>query len=562
MSGDTPSLGNFDPKHAVQLFATTKSYPIWESPVVSLPKGRVVQYRYAVFSGGEFSTWERVAYPRSLRADDLADSAAAVSTAFASGLRKNKSGGGSNSGVGTSNSREGLESGDLEDSAQEAATTTSTDVLHVTPKDPPPPEATTAATPDLPPSSAAVGSGSPENIQSRFGDWTNEVSCHSGFPSKLSSANDYLFHQTIRSSAYLSLLLLSSLVHLFHRLSFHSFLAPRFLPLKKWFKSGPSFSKALGVHDGLIVASIFLPVLARREGGDPQGKWTVEWDREALLSLKSQLRVTRVGTVRCADGAKVPPPGADRDALTQALHAYNCVPVYLGEPLMAAFYSGFCKQTLWPVFHNSLEIYGQVPTGKALGPQAARVFTDANAQARLAQLQHLDAATQSAGSPPMSPTKAPPPPAQPSQQQPGVPPGSPTGIQVDDGNQEPTASPPLPVALDFDAAITASLADAAAGVRGGSSMSSRKHPSMDGSGGSGGNRSTSRSSTPDEGAGPPSQQAAFPLLQVPPPPPPPRDGSPLYAGSGGSSAPADLGTGHWSAYMAVQRAFKAAIVEQ
>ena len=42
VSGDTPSLGNFDPKHAVQLFATTRSYPIWESPVVSVPKGRVV----------------------------------------------------------------------------------------------------------------------------------------------------------------------------------------------------------------------------------------------------------------------------------------------------------------------------------------------------------------------------------------------------------------------------------------------------------------------------------------------------------------------------------------
>ena len=182
VSGDTPSLGNFDPKHAVQLFATTKSYPIWESPVVSLPKGRVVQYKYAVFSGGEFSTWERVAYPRSLRADDLADSAAAVSTAFASGLRKNRSGGGGgvgSSGSGSSSSREGLESGDLEDSAQEAATTTSTDVLHVTPKDPPPPEATVASTPDLPTSSvvgsSGTGSDSPYNIQSRFGDWTNEV---------------------------------------------------------------------------------------------------------------------------------------------------------------------------------------------------------------------------------------------------------------------------------------------------------------------------------------------------------------------------------------------------
>jgi hypothetical protein len=156
--GDTPSLGNFDPKHAVQLFATTRSYPIWESPVVSLPKGAVVQYKYALFCGGEFSAWEKVRHPRHLRADALADSAAAVSTAFGGLGRGGDHGSGS-------------DPSDLDDlGAQDAATTTSSDVLHVTPEDPPPDSRTAAAAaPD------AQAGGAPYHAQSRFGDWTNEV---------------------------------------------------------------------------------------------------------------------------------------------------------------------------------------------------------------------------------------------------------------------------------------------------------------------------------------------------------------------------------------------------
>ena len=82
MCGDAPSLGSSDPSHGVQLFATTRSYPMWESPVVTLPKGQPVKYRYAIFSGGSFKRFEDIKYDRFLDADDLqeATAAAAVST--------------------------------------------------------------------------------------------------------------------------------------------------------------------------------------------------------------------------------------------------------------------------------------------------------------------------------------------------------------------------------------------------------------------------------------------------------------------------------------------------
>ena len=59
--------------------------------------------------------------------------------------------------------------------------------------------------------------------------------------------------------------------------------------------------KDLGLSDGVIVVSYYLPVIVTK--GDDNA-WHVEWDHEALLSLKTQLRVTRIGTVRFKGGKK------------------------------------------------------------------------------------------------------------------------------------------------------------------------------------------------------------------------------------------------------------------
>ena len=47
--------------------------------------------------------------------------------------------------------------------------------------------------------------------------------------------------------------------------------------------------------DGLIVVSAFLPVHLTRSD---HGEWSADWDYEALLSMQTHLRVTRVGTVK------------------------------------------------------------------------------------------------------------------------------------------------------------------------------------------------------------------------------------------------------------------------
>jgi hypothetical protein len=63
--------------------------------------------------------------------------------------------------------------------------------------------------------------------------------------------------------------------------------------------STPSKKTPHSVHlnstDGLVVVSAFLPVVLHRSDA---GQWTADWDYEALLSMQTHLRVTRIGVVK------------------------------------------------------------------------------------------------------------------------------------------------------------------------------------------------------------------------------------------------------------------------
>lgn len=36
----------------------------------------------------------------------------------------------------------------------------------------------------------------------------------------------------------------------------------------------------------------------------------------------------------------------------------RCIPVFLPPATHKAFYDGYCKDTLWPIFHNVIDVYG------------------------------------------------------------------------------------------------------------------------------------------------------------------------------------------------------------
>ncbi|POM72513.1 Trehalose-phosphatase, partial [Phytophthora palmivora] len=121
--------------------------------------------------------------------------------------------------------------------------------------------------------------------------------------------------------------------------------------------------------DGVIIAVHRLPVLVHRT---PEGHYHIEWEddnlicpsgllkdsyREANWDRVSSMRLTWVGTVHCAE----PIPKEDEERLAKQLEDFHCVPVFLAEPLSSTFHN-FCYGTLWPVFHNIVDVYGALPT--------------------------------------------------------------------------------------------------------------------------------------------------------------------------------------------------------
>ena len=93
----------------------------------------------------------------------------------------------------------------------------------------------------------------------------------------------------------------------------------------------------LGSTDGLVVASVFLPVHLHRS---LDGQWSADWDYEALLSMQTHLRVTRIGVVKWRGwhgnyGRHGSPeegvPENERPAVEACLRPFHCVPVWV-EP--------------------------------------------------------------------------------------------------------------------------------------------------------------------------------------------------------------------------------------
>ena len=91
----------------------------------------------------------------------------------------------------------------------------------------------------------------------------------------------------------------------------------------------------LNSTDGLVVVSAFLPVVLHRS---EQGQWSADWDYEALLSMQTHLRVTRIGVVKWRgwhgnygkDGSpSTGVPIHERPLVEECLRPFNCVPVWM-----------------------------------------------------------------------------------------------------------------------------------------------------------------------------------------------------------------------------------------
>jgi len=132
--------------------------------------------------------------------------------------------------------------------------------------------------------------------------------------------------------------------------------------------SQPQRTVNLSNSDGVVVVSVFLPVHLHRSD---EGEWSAQWNREALLSMRTHLRVTRVGTVKWRGwhgnfgntqdvNGKSPESGVpvdEREKVEKCLSAFHCVPVWCDPNRFGEMYNGFCKGVLWPTLHSVTSIY-------------------------------------------------------------------------------------------------------------------------------------------------------------------------------------------------------------
>jgi hypothetical protein len=100
----------------------------------------------------------------------------------------------------------------------------------------------------------------------------------------------------------------------------------------------------LNSTDGLVVVSAFLPVILHRSD---EGTWSADWDYEALLSMQTHLRVTRIGVVKWrgwhgnfgmsgkkhASPEEAGVPINERHLVEQCLRPFSCVPVWIDTKL-------------------------------------------------------------------------------------------------------------------------------------------------------------------------------------------------------------------------------------
>jgi trehalose 6-phosphate synthase/phosphatase len=148
----------------------------------------------------------------------------------------------------------------------------------------------------------------------------------------------------------------------------------------------------------VLLVQVQLPILLSRSAA---GAWVAAWDEEALLSPKAQIEAMKKGgsggagagagaggwlsrvQIKWIGLLPIEVPPEEEEAVRQTLEPMGCIPVFIEHTTLRAFRDGYCKGTLWPVFHNVMDVYGEIPTRWWLkGQQSDRwkAYTDANAR--------------------------------------------------------------------------------------------------------------------------------------------------------------------------------------
>jgi len=101
----------------------------------------------------------------------------------------------------------------------------------------------------------------------------------------------------------------------------------------------------------LVIVCYHLPLVVKRK--DSNNNFEVTWG-ESLISKSEEsiadyTEVCWVGTLTVPGAA---PTLEEQECLTSILKEMNCIPVFLPVDITISAYKGYCKQVMWPLFHN------------------------------------------------------------------------------------------------------------------------------------------------------------------------------------------------------------------
>lgn len=111
----------------------------------------------------------------------------------------------------------------------------------------------------------------------------------------------------------------------------------------------------------VIIAANRLPVRLYK---DDQSQWRAEWAGDRMIESQNTLShceisdkasIKFVGRVGDADV-----PLEEQHHVELLLREFNCYPVFVGAEEAKLYYEDYCKQTLWPTFHNVVDVYSPV----------------------------------------------------------------------------------------------------------------------------------------------------------------------------------------------------------
>ncbi|KAL3910240.1 MAG: hypothetical protein SGILL_007770, partial [Bacillariaceae sp.] len=135
----------------------------------------------------------------------------------------------------------------------------------------------------------------------------------------------------------------------------------------------------------ILFICFHLPVVVVKANGEWQATWS-----ESLLASKEGSKIVANYRAHWVGTVTPHPPilkEEDRQAVRDILAKMDCTPIFLNPSTRQAHYYGFCKQVLWPAFHNidllDLSTSGQGGTNSQHGSSASKESTSEWDQSRL-----------------------------------------------------------------------------------------------------------------------------------------------------------------------------------